>query len=109
MSDVLHYIHPLQQKLVIEKAMDSLHPGGVLLIRDGDADLQKKLKGTKFTEFLSTKLFSFNRADQPLHFLSGTLLQSIATEKSVQIKCINDAKYTSNVLWVMTKINANEI
>ena len=103
MSDVLHYIHPKQQTEVIIKAINSLLPGGVLLIRDGDADIKNKIKGTKLTEFLSTKIFTFNKSNQPLYYISGATIHQIAQTLGVKIECINDAKYTSNVLWVIKK------
>ncbi|MCH5690266.1 class I SAM-dependent methyltransferase [Niabella sp. W65] len=80
-SDVLHYLQPVAQQQVIEQAIDSLLPGGVLIIRDGDADLKEKHKGTKFTELLSTKIFSFNKTTNQLHFLSGKMIEALAIKK----------------------------
>lgn len=102
-SDVLHYLEPGKQTTVIHRAIDSLLPGGVLIIRDGDADLKEKHKGTRLTELLSTKIFSFNKTENELHFLSGHTIEAIAREKGVDLQRIDDTKYTSNVMWVMVR------
>lgn len=103
-SDVLHYLKPALQKEVIENAINHLLPGGVLVIRDGDADLKQKHKGTKLTEIFSTKIFSFNKTENELYFLSGKMIEAIANESGLQFQCINNAKYTSNVVWVMRRL-----
>ncbi|MCH5600074.1 methyltransferase domain-containing protein [Niabella ginsengisoli] len=103
-SDVLHYLEPSAQKNVIENAIESLLPQGILIIRDGDADLKEKHKGTKLTELFSTKILSFNKTENELHFLSGKMIEDIASRKDLHLQRIDDTKYTSNVVWVMRKI-----
>lgn len=102
-SDVLHYLPPTLQQEVIENAIDSLLTGGVLIIRDGDADLKEKHKGTRLTEFFSTRIFSFNKTTNKLHFLSGSDIEAITAKKEVHLQRIDDTKYTSNVVWVIRK------
>ena len=102
--DVLHYLHPEQQTDIIEKAIAALLPGGVLVVRDGDADLKEKHKGTKLTELFSTKIFSFNKTQNALHFLSGKMIESLATKHGLAFDRIDDTRFTSNVVWVMRKI-----
>jgi len=102
-SDVLHYLEPALQHRVIENALDSLLPGGLLIIRDGDADLTQKHKGTKLTELLSTKIFSFNKTTNQLHFLSGSMMEALAIKKEVALQRIDHTKFTSNVMWVFRK------
>lgn len=104
-SDVLHYLQPEQQVAVIEKAIHSLLPGGVLVIRDGDKDLKEKHKGTKLTEFFSTKVFSFNKTVNELHFLSGQMISDLAGKHGMSFERIDHTKYTSNVIWVLRKDN----
>lgn len=101
--DVLHYLQPEQQMAIIEKAIDALLPGGILIIRDGDADLREKHKGTKLTELFSTKIFSFNKTQNELHFLSGKTIESLAIQHKLAFERIDDSKFTSNVVWVMRK------
>ncbi|WP_346236024.1 1-acyl-sn-glycerol-3-phosphate acyltransferase [Niabella insulamsoli] len=102
-SDVLHYLEPQQQKQIIETAIDSLLPGGILVIRDGDSDLKEKHKGTKLTEIFSTKIFSFNKTLNELHFLSGSAMKVIAREKQVRMQRIDHTRFTSNVIWLFHK------
>lgn len=101
--DVLHYLEPEQQERVLEKCVESLLPGGMLLVRDGDSGLKEKHKGTKLTEFFSTKVFSFNKTANGLHFLSGKTIEAFAKKHQLDLERIDSTKYTSNVLWVMRR------
>jgi 2-polyprenyl-3-methyl-5-hydroxy-6-metoxy-1,4-benzoquinol methylase len=103
--DVLHYLKHEEQTNVIEKAIDALLPGGILIIRDGDADMKQKHKGTKLTELFSTKIFSFNKTVNDLNFLSGQLIESLAINHKLSLERIDDTRFTSNVIWVMRKGN----
>ena len=103
MMDVLHYLVPELQIAVIEKAINALLSGGILIIRDGDADMKQKHKGTKLTEVLSTKIFSFNKTVNTLHFLSGKMIESLAAKHGLSLQRIDDTRYTSNVVWVLKK------
>jgi len=105
MMDVLHYLKPEQQPQLIEKAIDALLPGGVLVIRDGDAELVKKHQGTKLTEMFSTKILSFNKTQNELTFLSGSAIQNIAIKHGLTFERIDNTNFTSNVIWVMRKRN----
>lgn len=69
-SDVLHYIDHDAQKGVIQQCFDKLNPGGVLVIRDGDASLKERHALTEQSERWSTKIMKFNKTDGPLCFLS---------------------------------------
>ncbi len=103
--DVLHYLKPEEQMSVIEKAIDALLPGGILIIRDGDADLKQKHKGTQLTELFSTKIFSFNKTVNDLYFLSGQMVEKLAIKHKLAIERIDDTRFTSNVVWVLKKSN----
>ncbi len=102
-SDVLHYLEPEKQKVVLHRAIDNLLPGGILIIREGDADLKEKHKGTRLTELFSTKIFSFNKTANALHFLSGCTIEEIARDKEMTLQRIDDTRYTSNVMWILRK------
>ena len=41
--------------------MNHLNPGGSIIIRDADKDLQKRHLGTRYTEFFSTRS-GYNKA-----------------------------------------------
>jgi 1-acyl-sn-glycerol-3-phosphate acyltransferase len=102
-SDVLHYLAADDQQRLIEKCLDALYPGGVLIIRDGNADLGDRHRGTALTEFFSIRFFRFNKSTTPLHFLSGKTIQRIAENRGMHIEIIDDAKFTSNVNFVIRK------
>ncbi len=104
LADMLHYLQPDKQLELIEKCINQLNDGGMLIIRDGDTDTADKHKRTEWTEFFSTKLFKFNKTDAAgLSFLSGKTIRTIATEKQMECKEISDSKITSNTIFVLKK------
>ncbi len=103
-SDVLHYLQPGEQTAVIEKCIRSLNDDGILIIRDGDKDLAGRHKGTRLTEFFSTKLFSFNKtSSQGLSFLSGKFIKEMADNYKMEFSRIDNTKRTSNIIFVLKK------
>ena len=102
-SDVLHYLPYDAQEKLLERTMDALNPGGVLLVREGNADLKERHKGTQLTEFFSVKVLKFNKSVNTLNFLSGETIKRIATGKGLTVQIDDDAKYTSNVIFVVRK------
>ncbi len=107
MSDVLHYLQPEDQKLIIEKCIQHLLPGGVLIIRDGNKDLEKRHKGTQLTETFSTKIFGFNKtSEKGLSFLSGGLIWQIAEAQGLRCRELDATKFTSNIIFVLNKEGA---
>ncbi len=103
LSDVLHYLQPDQQEQLMQKCMNALRPSGVLLIRDGDRDLQKKHKRTEWTEFFSTRFFAFNKtAGHPLQFLSGHSIRELAARHHMDCRAMDPSDLTSNLLFVIT-------
>ncbi|MES1214371.1 MAG: 1-acyl-sn-glycerol-3-phosphate acyltransferase [Bacteroidota bacterium] len=106
-SDVLHYLQQNEQKIVIERCIGSLDRGGVLVIRDGDKDLEERHKGTKLTEFFSTRLFGFNKTSElGLSFLSGKFIKEIAEIHQMEFSKVDNTKHTSNVIFVLKKKQA---
>jgi len=102
LSDVLHYLQPSQQTAVIEKCIASLNPGGKIIIREGNRDMKERHRGTKLTEFFSTKLFGFNKMmPHGLSFISGTTIRKIVTEKNMECIEMDNTKYTSNMIFVV--------
>lgn len=107
MADVLHYLQPAQQKEIIERCIRHLRPGGIILIRDGDKELGAKHKGTRLTEFFSTKVVSFNKTSgEGLSYLSGSNIEKIAKEKGMACQVIDSTKYTSNVFFILKALEA---
>ncbi|MDF2381639.1 1-acyl-sn-glycerol-3-phosphate acyltransferase [Nostoc ellipsosporum NOK] len=103
-SDVLHYLPPAEQMQVIEKCIQSLRPGGVLLIRDGDTEKGNKHKTTRLTEFLSTRVFNFNKTrEHRMSYLSGSTIEAIARDHDLTLTEIDNTKFTSNIIFVLKK------
>jgi uncharacterized protein len=103
LSDVLHYLQPDQQEFLLQKCMNALRNSGVLLIRDGNRDLEKKHKRTRLTELFSTRILSFNKtAGHPLHFISGKSIQEMAFRQGMHCRSMDQSDRTSNQLFVIT-------
>ncbi|WP_341227035.1 MMPL family transporter [uncultured Arcticibacterium sp.] len=102
LSDVLHYLPSAEQEKLIVKTIESLNPNGLILIRDGDKDLEERHKGTKLTEFMSTNI-GFNKTQNKLAFLSGRFIEKIATKHKLSFERIDNTKNTSNVIYVLRK------
>jgi 1-acyl-sn-glycerol-3-phosphate acyltransferase len=102
-SDVLHYLSHEAQETLLQRTMDALKPGGVLLVREGNADLRARHKGTRLTEVFSVKLLRFNKSTNGLNFLSGETIKRIANQNGHSMEIDDDAKYTSNVIFVIRK------
>jgi len=101
-SDVLHYLKEEQQIQVIDNCVSKLNKGGVLVIRDADKDIETRQKGTWYTEFMSTKVFGFNKTKTDgLHFVSGKLIKdTIAKYPHLTLEVLDTTKLTSNIIYV---------
>jgi hypothetical protein len=89
---------------VIEKCIQSLNPGGSIVIRDGNADLKTRHRGTKLTEFFSTRLIGFNKTSgKGLSFLSGKMIRALATKHLMELEEIDTTKFTSNIVFVIKR------
>ncbi len=108
MMDILHYLQPEQQKIVIEKSIRSVNPNGLIIIRDGNADLEKRHRGTKLTEVFSTNIFGFNKTTaQGLSFLSANIIKEIASAHEMECTEIDESKFTSNIVFVLKHRNVH--
>lgn len=103
LADVLHYLEKEAQYALIKKCFDALNPSGKIIIREGNADLQERHKGTQLTEFFSVKLLKFNKSNHNLNFLSGAELTNFAVAHGYQVEVIDQGKLTSNVIFVISK------
>jgi hypothetical protein len=82
--------------------MEAIRPGGVLIIRDGDRDLEKRHEVTRRTEFFSTRFFSFNKTNGPLHFLSGNTIRELARHHDMDCRILDGRDRTSNLIFVIS-------
>ncbi|MBL7931245.1 MAG: 1-acyl-sn-glycerol-3-phosphate acyltransferase [Bacteroidia bacterium] len=105
-SDVLHYLPPQQQVDLIERCIEKLNPGGVMIVRDADADKKQRHLGTRYTEFFSTNS-GFNQTKEGgLHFTSASLIKNtIEKYDFLEHRLIDDTKFTSNVTFVIQRKN----
>ncbi len=100
--DVLHYLQPEAQEKLLQQCIGKLNPGGVIIVRDGDADLKERHKGTRLTELFSTKLLGFNKtAGEPLSFFSSRALRAIVERNGATMEQIDNTRYTSNVIFII--------
>jgi hypothetical protein len=82
--------------------MEAIRPGGVLIIRDGDRDLEKRHEVTRRTEYFSTRFFSFNKTSGPLHFLSGKSIVDLARRHNMDCRILDGASSTSNCIFIIS-------
>jgi uncharacterized protein len=105
LSDILHYLQPDKQQIVLEKCINSLNENGLIIVRDGNKDLEERHKGTKLSEFFSTKVVGFNKVtDTGLSFLSAQSIKQIALIHGLEYSEIDNTKLTSNILFVLKKL-----
>ncbi|CAL1520050.1 1-acyl-sn-glycerol-3-phosphate acyltransferase [Chitinophaga sp. MM2321] len=104
LSDVLHYLQPEEQEQLLQQCISRLTPEGVIIVRDGDSDRVKRHEGTRFTEFLSTRVIGFNKTrNKQLSFFSATHMRSLASKYGAVAEEIDNTRYTSNVIFVIKK------
>jgi uncharacterized protein len=104
LGDVLHYLPYDRQEALLETCIRNLRPGGVILVRDGNADQSERHQRTKFTELFSTKIFRFNKTIDDsgnLFFTSGQKLQYIAEQHGLTFEIIDRKRVTSNNFFVL--------
>jgi uncharacterized protein len=102
MNDVLHYLSPEKQVEMLTKTFTALNPGGKVIIRDGITELKEKHRGTRLSELFSVKVLRFNKAENELHFISEELVRTEAARHGLQVSVINDTRFTSNVIFVVS-------
>ena len=78
-------------------------PEGKLIVRDGNAANTRKHRLTRFTELLSTGIFSFNKTTEQLCFTSEAQIRSIAQEGGMQLEILPNDRYTSNTIYIFQK------
>ncbi len=105
LSDILHYLPPPKQEYLLRRCLENLNPGGVILIREANAELTKRHKKSKLTEFLSTRI-GFNKTtgnDKTLFFTTVANIHEIVAEYGMELQVLDLKKFTSNNLLVITR------
>ena len=103
LSDVLHYLEPSYQEVLLNRCFTSLLPGGVIIICDGNAELSKRHWRTKLSEFFSIKLLKFNKATNTLNYLAMEKIRALAESHELAVEMESNSKFTSNVMMVVRK------
>ncbi len=101
-NDVLHYLNKEEQRVVLQKLIDLLLPGGLLILRDGIIE-HPKLKQTKWTEILSTRVFGFNKVNNEMEFISKDEMEALALDNHLVMDDVSHSQKTSNHLFVFYK------
>ncbi len=101
LSDVLHYMPGEKQEQLLSSCAGKLNPGGTIIIRDADKDLNKRHFWTQYTEFFSTR-FGYNKSlDKKLFFFSGKIINDFAARNAMSVKVSESSKVTSNRLYIL--------
>jgi len=106
LSDVLHYLTPEKQDTLLRGCLSNLNPGGCVIIREANSELQQRHKKSLLTEFLSTHI-GFNKTGtggNRLYYTSAGHIRTIAGEFAMSVEVIDNKKFTSNNLFVLRKI-----
>ncbi len=102
--DVLHYFPVEEQISLLTKCLENLNESGLVIIRDANSDLKKRHKGSRLTEFFSTKMgFNITKDDTgKLFFTSSETILSVAREKGFSVEVIDNKKITSNNIYILS-------
>ena len=103
LNDILHYMSYEHQRTLLLRCMERLRPEGKLIVRDGNAANTRKHRLTRFTELLSTGIFSFNKTTEQLCFTSEAQIRNIAQEGGMQLEILPNDRYTSNTIYIFQK------
>jgi 1-acyl-sn-glycerol-3-phosphate acyltransferase len=103
LSDVLHYLMPADQESLLNRCVASLEPGGMIILRDGVVELEKRQRFTAMTELFSTRLLGFNQTSNELHFISQKWIEGFAKRHALSLEVLDETRYTSNLTFVLRK------
>jgi 1-acyl-sn-glycerol-3-phosphate acyltransferase len=106
LSDVLHYLPQESQESLLQRCIEKLNPGGMLLVRDANSTIENRHKRTRLTELLSTKILGFNKtacASGALYFTSLETIGRIVEKQGLKMEVVREARHTSNILLIIRK------
>ena len=99
-SDVLHYLEKTEQEQVLNNLSKNLLPEGMIVIRDGDASLKKRHRGSVLTEVFSTRS-GFNKTRNELNFISSDFIRQFAEKEHLDFEVIDNTNLTSNLIYIL--------
>lgn len=108
MNDILHYLLPHEQELLIRKCVQKLKTGGFVIIRDGDAERTKSHRMTRLSEWFSITLLGFNKASHAPCFIGKSKMEGIALSLNCTIDTKENDKVTSNTIYIIKPLETND-
>ncbi|OYT17335.1 MAG: hypothetical protein B7C24_03190 [Bacteroidetes bacterium 4572_77] len=100
-ADVLHYINHKEQEWLIKQVVAKLNSGGKIIIREADSDMNRKHKGTQFSEWQSTKLIGFNKTkdqNKKLYFSAAKQRLQLLESLGLKARIADHTKLNSNTI-----------
>ncbi len=102
-NDVLHYLKYEEQETVLKNCIDNLNAGGIIIVKDANAEDQKGQRVTWLSEFFSTN-FGFNKMGHgELFFTSESRLRAIADKYNMAFSILEAPKHSSNTIWALRR------
>ncbi len=102
-NDSLHYVDAQSQHNILSRAVQSLNPNGIIIVRDGDASQKSKHEKIKQTEVWSTQIIKFNKTTESLTFVDAEWMRSFAREHNMGIRIRSCDKESSETLYILTR------
>ncbi|MDD5609966.1 MAG: class I SAM-dependent methyltransferase [Candidatus Omnitrophica bacterium] len=102
--DSLYYLNDAFKKKILKKCFDSLGHGGTLLVKDINKDFSLKFIWTFFQDFISSRVFRFNRIDG-FYFKSRIEYLKLLNECGFRAEDFDISKgyFYSHILYVAKK------
>jgi 1-acyl-sn-glycerol-3-phosphate acyltransferase len=100
LSDVLHYMPYDAQDELLARCMARVNPGGMVIVRDGDAAEHDKHRATLRTERWSTRFVRFNKTVGELHFTDSTRITAAARRAGFTVQIVESDTKTSNKIYL---------
>ncbi len=102
LNDMLHYMNPVEQELLLTRCASLLNDKGMIIVRDGNAS-DKKHGVTRLTEIFSTRIFRFNKTVESLCFITHDQMQAIADRCGLLMETYKNDRYTSNTIYILKR------
>ncbi len=103
LNDVVHYLPAEDHEPLLQKCLDGIEDGGVLIVRDGVTDLGDRHKKTELTEKYSTQIIGFNKVSNGLCFFSKEFIEKFARKNGLTCEIKEQSSKTSNILFIIKK------
>ena len=88
--------------MLLTKCINHLQKDGVIIIREGNAELERRHKGTKLSELFSTRLLGFNKTSgNGLSFLQAATIHDMAAKHKLECQEFDESKLTSNIIFIL--------